>query len=184
MNELDVLKEVEKILSEEQLSCTLVEANEDISIPRLLVYLGFDYQGRERILTIVAQDQLLFDNPQAGEGAKFHYVNLQFLVELPFKVSDEAIDDVTSTICFINSMSELPGFEFLDLEESLRYRSVLIIAKEVISKALLLSITGGITILLNIFTEMLERIATGQSTFADLVESILKSAKENPPKSS
>lgn len=168
----DILKQIASILSPEKVETAYIPASEGAIQPRLIAFLGNDYQKRERILTITAQEQVL-PNKEKSE-----YIRVQFQITFPFQMQDKAVFEVGSLLHLINRLMELPGFEMDELENKLFYRYVLLSHHPEQVPTLYISILGLIMMILDLFTETIEKIAAGQSTFNDLLEEILEISKQ------
>lgn len=176
MNAHDILKQIADIITPERVDHAFIEPTAEIEYPRLIVFMGNDYQNRERILTITAQEQ-----PLAGSSKhKESYVRVQFQITLPFQMQDKAVFEIGSLLHLINHMMELPGFEMDELENKLFYRYVLLGTTPDKNPSVYISILGIILMILDLFTEPIEKIATGQSTFNDLLEQILDLLQQKP----
>ncbi len=162
------LEKIQALIEEEELDCVFLEADEVVAYPRLLVYMGEDYRHRERALEISAQEQYMPDKSHSG------YLRVQFRLVFPFPVHNMAAQDVGSLMLFINQMIDLPGFELHEVEDKASYRYVLMTAPHGLNSTLIASIMGVIMVFLDLFTETIERLAEGKSTFNDLLEEASK----------
>lgn len=160
------LETIQALLVEEKLDCALVPADEVIGYPRLLVYMGEDYRKRERAIEISVQEQYMKDLPLSG------YLRIQLRIVLPFIISAMTAQDVGSLLLFINQMIDLPGFELHEVEDKASYRYVLMTAPNGLNKTLLTSVMGVMMVFLDLFTETIERVAEGKSTFNELLEEV------------
>lgn len=177
MKEKEFLFHLQEMLLEEQLDCALIEANEEVPFDCILIYLGLDGKQRERTLQIVAQEQIFTqDIPEKFKG-KAGYYRIQFMAKFPFSYEDKVTHDISSTLLFINRLLELPGLELSEFENQISYRYVLLSNAD-ISKPLLLSIVGNIMLLLDGFGESIEKIATGEATFNNLLEQVIEASKK------
>lgn len=167
------LQKTENLLNNEAVDCTLLDASEEVPYDRLIVYLGQDYKERERILEITAQEQKFDGLPNKPKKQSMDYVRVQFQVAFPFACDEGTIHEVTSLLLFINRLIELPGLEINELDNRLFYRHVLLTSGSDLDTPLCLTIIGLIMMVLDVFTETIEKIATGQSTFNELLEEML-----------
>lgn len=176
MKELELLQEIEKMLKEEEMDCSI---EPDVKAPpfgRLLVFFGNDTQGRERILEITAQDQLLGELITSPEKAST-FTRVQFEVALPFYIKDYTSNEINSLLAFLNRMLELPGFEFDEFNSRIFYRHVMLTARKDIEKPLIMGIMGVIRMLLDLFSETIEQVGEGKQTFEDLLGEVIKAAE-------
>lgn len=158
------LVKIERILHAENMDCSIITPIEaDPSTERLLVHLGIDTHERERILEITVQEQVL-PNQESNQ-----YTRIQFQVLLPFKVIPSTANELAAAVAFINSIIEMPGFEYREIDNAASYRYVYL-AHGVPESTLLLSIVGLILINIDLYSEPLESVATGKTTLYELLE--------------
>lgn len=174
MNANDLLATLERLYKEEGLDCSLEPDNRAPPFGRLFLYLGHDPRKRERIVEITAQTQDLGESLQSPPG-KPRFFRVQFEAPLPFAVKETAANDTASLIAFLNRMLELPGYEFDEVNGKVYYRYVLLTAQEKPDKELMMGLAGVIRLLLEVFSETIERIAEGTNSFNELLEQILES---------
>jgi hypothetical protein len=168
-----VLEKIKKILEEEEFECTLAQATEQFPSDRLLVFVGLDVKGRERMLEIIAGQQQI--SPEfVLPKAKILPYRLQFRIQLPFEVQDIALNQVASLILFLNQFIDLPGFELNELEGKVLYRYVWIMQPSSIDETLIMSIMGGVILNIGMFSETIESLADGKISFNDLLSQIIK----------
>lgn len=174
MKKLNVLQRMQKDLADEKYDCSLESANEKIPFDQLLVFIGNDAMEREKILQITAVEQVM-----QGEGRKQaeHYHLIHFRVQLPFTVNPLVSNQTGSTILFINRMLELPGFELGEIEERVYYHYPLFISGEKVDQLLLYSVIGNIMMILDLFSGVIESVASGQKSFNDLLEEMISLTK-------
>ncbi|WP_154017855.1 hypothetical protein [Candidatus Protochlamydia phocaeensis] len=147
---------------------------------RLLVFLGFDYKQRERIVEIIAREQQ-FDQAFKKTAAPDHYFLIQFQIQLPFEVQELASNQVASLILFLNQLLDWPGFELNELNNRVSYRYVWLIKQTALDEYLITNIIGNLMLCLDMFTETIEHIATSQATFNELLEQILQFSSQIRP---
>ncbi len=177
MVEFEILNKLETILVQEDYDCAIEPATDEFPMPQLLVHLGLDSKERERTLMIITDEP----EPETGLNGKEHATiqpisTIQFTVPLPFNFTDDTHHDVLSIVCFINSMVELPGFEIEEMEDSVHFRYVLITQINSITPVLINSVISAITLLLDLFSDLLEKVALGEATFEELVQTLLEIA--------
>jgi len=173
MKEIEFLESIEKMLKDEQFDCSL---EPDVKAPpfgRVLVFLENDPQDRERILEITAQYQDL------GESLKEppeppQYTRIQFEIPLPFYIKDHTANEVASLLAFLNRMLELPGFELDEVNSRIYYRYVHLTSDKGVDKTLITGIVGVIIMLFEMFSETIEQVSEGKSTFSELLEQMLQ----------
>lgn len=176
-NHEQLLKEIASVLERERMASYILEATEENALPRLLVFLGNDYQNRERLLAITAQRQFFTGLPHRTEQRSREYVQINFEVAFPFPVLETAIPEIASLLLFINRTIDLPGLEMDELNNKVLYRYVLLAPRIEDEAVLYLSIVGLIMMILDLFTETIEKIASGKATFNQLLEKMLEVSK-------
>lgn len=177
MTEMEFLKQFEKVLTEEEFDCSFLEATDAVPYERLLIFLGVDEKERERVLEVTAIKQVFmqgldFSNPQEPD-----FFRIQFQIAFPFNIHPQAVSQVSSLICYLNRLVELPGFEMNEIDLQLFHRYILLYGEEKFNKKLCLSIVGLIMLLLELFTATVEKVAAGETTFNQLLEQIITMAQ-------
>ena len=165
MNEQEFLTKFQKILKDEEYDCALVQASDAIPYAKLLVFLGLDEKDRERILEVTALKQELMKGQDSTEDAEPDIFRIQFQASFSFSVQPSAVQQVSSFICYLNSLIELPGFEMNEINLKLFYRYVWMYWGKKINKKLCLSIVGLIMLFMELFGSSLEKVAAGETTF-------------------
>lgn len=175
MKEQEMLQQFQKILADEEYDCSLVKATDEIPYDRLLVFLGVDEKERERILEISSLKQEIMHGFDLGSAKSMEgdIFRIQFLVKFPFSVKPEAGSQLSSLICYLNRVIELPGFEMNEIDLQVFYRYVLMYGEEKFNKKLFVSIVGIIMLLNELFSSTLDNVATGETTFNELLEKIV-----------
>lgn len=171
-----ILDDLKKILEKEEYDCTLSPNTEEIPFDRLLVFMGADAKGRERMLEVIASQQQVspeFILPKAAALPS----RLQFRLQLPFKVQDTALNQVASLILFLNQFIDLPGFELNELEGEVIYRYVWIMHPSSIDNTLIMSIMGSILLNIGMFCDTIESLADGKMSFNELLSQIINIAE-------
>ena len=160
------LKQLESRFLAEQFDCSTVEG--DSQGPRLMVFLGTDYRERERILEVTIRRQVLSAVVPASRDEPQPLL-LEFHVALPIDVQAFATAEVARVIAYLNSQLDLPGFTFEEISGSLSFRHVLITNEQFDDWRAIQGIVGMIMLLLQLFTETIERIANGSKTANELI---------------
>jgi hypothetical protein len=173
MNPVNYLEQIEKELSSSGFDCSLEPSGAD-RFGRLLLFLGHDYKQRERVMEITAQPQDLSAVLPASSPQETPCIRIQFQARLPFHLIDTCVNETSSLLFFLNRMLELPGFELDETHSSVFYRYVLLTTREEIHSSLIKGIAGAAILLQDLFSESIERVATGKTTFNELLENILK----------
>lgn len=171
MQSQEVLNQIASLLIAHEVEFLPIE---NATNPSLLVYMGNDYKNRDRELFLFAQNQSLVNVFGKTAQKKTNYNRVQFQILLPFPVRNEAVFEVASLLHLINHMIELPGFELDELNNQISYRYVLLTGRPEDTPALYISILGIILMTLDLFTEVIEKMASGDSTFNQLLEEIVR----------
>lgn len=177
MKEHEFLEHFEKILKEEEFDCSLIMATEEVPYERLLIFLGVDEKERERILEVTALKQAFINGLDPSESHEPDFFRIQFQTILPFSVSHEATSQVSSLICYLNRLIELPGLEFDEIRLQVFHRYILLYGEEKFNKKMFLSLVGLIMLLLELFSSTLEKVASGETSFNELLEQIIHMAQ-------
>ncbi len=178
MNEHEFLLQFQKILEDEEYDSSLVDATEFVPYERLLVFLGLDEKDRERILEVTALKQQFIKGFEDSTASEPNIFRVQFLVNMPFEINPETTSQVSSLICYLNRMIEIPGFEMNEADLKLFYRYVLMYGEKKVNKKLCISIVGLIMLLLELFGSTLEKTSKGETTFNQLLEQIIQIAHD------
>jgi hypothetical protein len=175
MDDFDLLKEIVSYYQEEGLSVSIEKETSHDLISQLSVSLGADAHGRMRLLQIAIEPQHLRELTRLGphhSPAPSHW-RLSFEMEFPFKGSPKTASELLHVLVLINTLLDLPGLGFNELKNTLFFRYVLLSKNHGIDKALLLGITGSIQLIMDLYGDLIEQVATGQMTFNGLLEQIL-----------
>lgn len=184
MSDKDFLNQFEKILMEEEYDCSIVESNETFPYDRLLVFLGVDEKERERILevSVLKQEMGLNITPDQKNHEPDIY-RVQFLIKFPFEVKPSASNQMTSLVCYLNKIVELPGFEVNEVNLDVFYRYVLMYGEKKFNKKLFTSLVGIMMLLTELFSVTLEKVSVGETTFNELLEEVISIAQSvNQPR--
>lgn len=164
-----MLQRFQRFLKADKFDYSLEEATEEVPYERLLLFIGSDYQERGRVVEITATEQLF-----SFEGkTKPRYWKVQFLFTFPFKMKPEAAQQVGSVLHFLNRQIDLPGFEMNEVDDLIYYRHALLVRDNGIDKRVFQGTLGMMMLVLDLFSETIERVAAGEMTFDDLLRSVL-----------
>lgn len=141
----------------------------------IVATLGPDARERERTLKILPRLQESGEVLKAPADKKNPIVSLQFTSELPFKV--KSAKDTASLLHFINNELYLPGFHFDEAEEKIYFRHINYSLISGIDKKVLIGQTGLILLYLDLYMNPIEEVASGKSTFNNIIEEVVKEAK-------
>lgn len=171
-----ILDQLKDILEKESFECALTPATSKIPFKRLLVVLDLDDKKRERLVEIIAYEQKMSPEFALPQSSALPY-RLQFRIDLPFKVQNLALSQVSSLLLFVNQLLDLPGFELNELEGRVSYRYVWIAQAPSLDPLSVMSIMGTLILNLALFADTIETLANGQITFNDLLAQIIQNVE-------
>jgi hypothetical protein len=174
-----MLNQIQDILEQEKMDCSLYPATEELPIARLLVFLGNDNQKREQILEISAQQQPFQLKSEESQAPSDDYYRIQFHFIFPFKAIDMALPQVASLALFLNQSLDFPGLELNELENQISYRYVWLVKQNGVDSKLVMTIIGIILFFSDLLAPLLERVANGSATFNDLLKEIIELNSQN-----
>lgn len=178
MNNLTILQALAKIADEETFPSKVYESTPEHPKPFLLIDLGKDTQGRQRIYKVEAKVQEFGEKLlEKSEEENLAFI-LEFECELPIKLKEHALFDVSSLLHFINRTIALPGFQFDEVEEKAYFRHVLFTTKKGMEKRIITSILGLSLLFIDLYTNPIELVGSGQKTFIDILEEMIRVGKE------
>lgn len=171
-----LLTKIQAHLAKEGIDCAILHPEEEMPIPRLFVYLGVDHESRERTMEITVQEQIL---PKASHGrpsieVESGFYRLQIQSLFPIRFEARYASNVASSINFINGMLELPGLFSDEVRDQVFYRTIQLLTKKDFDSTLLEGIVGMHRMVLDIFSDLLEKMATGTMTHFEFLEEIVK----------
>lgn len=168
-----ILQKIQTLLEAEGVECLLLSATKNLPFDHLKVMLELDDKKRERLLEIVALPQQA--QAEAVSPQVFNLPDrIQFRVQLPFKVQDLALNQVASLLLFLNQLSDFPGFELDELEGGVAYRYVWISPSTLLDSPSLMSIVSAVMLNLRLFSDTIESLADGQTSFNDLLTQVTR----------
>lgn len=169
-----ILGKIKVWLENYRYSCVILGKSEALSIDQLLISLAPDEKERPRLLIVRSIDQDLCSQDDAIEinVPKKCYYQLQFIVSLPFTVSDSHISDLARLLLLLNKGMELPGFELSEVDRHVFFRTATVFSEDCLDQRIILSYIGMIEMLLDAFSENLEAVATGTRSFRSILDEI------------
>lgn len=171
-----ILDQLKDILEKESFECAVTPPTQKVPFQRLLVVLDLDHKKRERIVEIIANEQKVSSEFALPPLTSLPY-RFQFRIDLPFKIQNFALSQVSSLLLFLNQLLDLPGFELNELEGRVSYRYVWIAQAASLDKFSIMSIMGTIILNLALFADTIESLADGQKTFNDLLAQIIQNVE-------
>jgi len=169
------LKALNTFFKSQGMVCEKVNASEKSPFDYLFVHMGEEKNNDHLLLQIRLSKQIIEqDNHMEFPLNPKGYTHLQFTWPIKIALKDEAISDLSRLIQLVNLTSNLPGFEFSEIDKALFYRYTMIIAGEEIDPYVLITVIGTIILFITAFTDYLVDVASGKKTFLQVVEEIKK----------
>lgn len=173
--EFETLKEIEHIFHAEGFQ-SQIQRSEGLPIDRLLVLIGSDDQERKQFLEITALEQQLAQGLEKENETPI-YLRIQLQYSFPFTMKDRSAADTASLLFFMNRMLEFPGLELDEMGQKIYYRYVFLLQEGHLDHYILLAIVGLIMLIVDVFSEAIEKVATGKTTFNEILEQIVELSK-------
>lgn len=177
MSESEILEKIQKILHDNSLDCSIEKESQENPWPMLLLFGGNDDQNREKIISIMAQEQEIGQELTTSPETAPVFVRLQFQYTFPFLFQDAYLQDLCSFLLYLNEQIELPGFGLDHVNNRLYYRYIMLNTLESLNPLILLSTVGVIMLLIDVFSPPMEKLAKGETTFNDILKEILSKAQ-------
>jgi hypothetical protein len=171
---MSILTRFSEILTQEQIECAIHPPTTEVPQEVLLIALGVDSHQREQTIQVTAQEQMLDINPSQSNT---QYYRVQFYYTFPFPISETAFMQVNSLVLFLNHHFDFPGIEVDELYNQLSYRYVWMTTQNIDNK-LFISVIGMISLMIELFSVPLEKVANGTATFNDLLEEMMHNKKD------
>lgn len=181
MSSIEQLKNLQKILVNEQYDTKILEITEESLLPCLIVYLGKDKAERDRILKIFVQEQEMGEGliPEKNES-KSIILSVLFELEFPFSFDPYHTPQLSSLLHFINDQHKVTGFGMDEAHQKIFLRFHTVSTVEGISVKVLLSIIGIMMLYYDIHYESIEEVAKGEVTFDEIAQQIIEATKKLP----
>lgn len=118
-------------------------------------------------------DEEVFGFPLSSEKASLEsFIHIYTLLEVPF--NSNSVSDLSRLMNFINKSLEAPGFVLDEINSRVLYKTVFFKPNEKINENTFMCLLGLISLYIDTFTPLIERIAIGES-LDEVLESELKS---------
>lgn len=170
-----LLQEIQSFINEAGLNAACLPVDDPSGEERLVVYGGKDAQERLQLIEISVSGASGAEKSKGIKESEFEpSLRIQIDALFPFPVADIALADVAQFLHFINLQVELPGFYLDHLNDRILYRYVHLTDGEKPPKKMLLAIIGIALFLQDVFGETFARLASGKTTFPNLMEEIKK----------
>ena len=166
------LKTIQTILEKEQLVGSIFPAGEDSPIDRLLIFLSVDSKKRERLLEITMTDPLAPPEHLLPQAQSLP-CRIQFRLQFPFLVQNNGLNQIASMFLFLNHLAEFPGFELDELNGKIFFRYVWLTQSNSLEPHLITTIISAILININLFSDSIESLIDGKTSFNDFLSQIV-----------
>lgn len=167
-----MLRQIRRYIEQENLPYVQEKKNKGDLFDRLLVSLGADYKKRDRLVEITVLEQELLEGLETAVPIEDRYYRIKFFSYLPFDVKPSTLGQVGPLLHFLNQLIDLPGFELHELENRVAFRYVLMTKGSGVDAKLIASLIGIIMFTLDLFGGNIEQVASGASTFNELLEEV------------
>ena len=164
------LEAVKSSLQADEFDCSIIGENENA---QLALFLGQDHRDRERILSIQPIEQVM----PPEQCPDFTLIELRYT--FPFSLTDHATADTARLVAMFNHGAEVPGFECDEIDGKIHYRHVLFSDGKDLNFTTIKSLIGVILVMLDLYSAALEEVATGKTTFIEIMGSLVKTANLN-----
>lgn len=168
-----LLQNLQKFIHDEQMDSTFFEANEEIPYDRFIVYIGQDNHNRQMHLEITASFQELLEDVSSK---KYYKVSFQYI--FPFFVQLLKKRDIGSLLFMLNQLIELPGFILQEADDLIIYRYAFYSSIEDMDLFLFSTYLTTIMSTLKMFSELIEQIATSDTSLDSILKETLKLTKQ------
>lgn len=167
-----VLKSIQEILEKDNFVCSILPQTESAPLEMLLVSAGLDPNQKEKVINITAIPQQL-ESSTASPALTERYFRIQFSTPLPFEALPSSLHETASLILFLNQLLDWPGFELNELTNKVSYRYAWLTKESNVDAYQILTIIGSLLLSIEMFGETIEQIASGRSTFNELLAGIV-----------
>ena len=161
------LEEIQAILTKEGIYSRITIPKDLTEIPYIEIDLDEDHLGRDQVLKIQSQTQIL------DPDQKTKFTKIEFSVEYPFTYVPIKSSDLARFIAFINRFSDLPGFELDEVDQTILFRHVYIGIENNVNALFFTSIIGLILMIMDLNAKNIELIASGERSFDSMITEIL-----------
>ncbi len=169
-------QKIDEILKKHKLDGRLKKADKDDSaFDTFHIFVGLDPEGRESAIQLVAKT---FGVPREMIKGAPQRVSLEFNMEFPFQFTSYTLFDITRLISFLNVSAEFPGFYVSEMDDVIGFRYIWVGDEMGVNHYLLLGIIGSVTVLRDLYLEVIEDVATGKRSLESVLEMIAEATKE------
>lgn len=166
-----ILLSIKEDLTGQGVDCVFVPID-DLLHNKLLIYTGENKKKLTQLIEIKVQTSEV--NQAIADGSGHDYASFQLDAFFPLVVDDLAMSEVAQFLHFLNFQVEVPGFYLNYIDKTIVYRYVLLSESDHVPKKILLSLVGIAMFFQDVFGQTLERLATGEVTFIQMMEEIQK----------
>lgn len=177
------LNEIKKLLETKNYACEILNKSAEIPCDQLVIALELDKKQRSRLLLIrsIKQNLSAADSLTNIKTKHKSYKELQFILTLPFLVDTRQIGEIARLILLLNKGMELPGFELSEVDHLIYFRHSFLVPEDQLDERILLTLTGMIEMIVDVFSDILESVATDAKTLREVVEEAQRVLASQPP---
>jgi hypothetical protein len=172
-----ILHHISSLLKDTFLDCSYLPASDIEPTDHLIVTTEIAHKKKRKVIKISAFEQQ-FDPSLLKKPLSDLYYRIHFSYDFPDEVSALALNEMASMLLFLNQIIDWPGFQLDELNNSISYRFNWLVKNSAIDTIQLTIILGNILLILDMFNESIQQIASGQSTFNELLKSIADFGKQ------
>lgn len=168
-----ILNRIQKIFTEHRRESALLPSTEESPLPRLLLNIGGE-QGSYALVIEITAARTSVPATLAREKEPHPLHRLECIINYPFSVREGCGGQVASLLHFLNHTLELPGFEFDELHDHVRYRYVLFVRDQWCDAPFLEQLAGQLELPTTILLDTIEAVCLGRKTFNKFLEEIVE----------
>lgn len=177
MSGLNLLKSIEKALTENHYDCALHEASEELPFEGLVVLLGVDRLGRELAAQISVWEQ------QSAQGVNYpteedSIYNLKIYLPLSLEIKEGTYNDLTSILCFVNNNLEIGSFGFNEFESTLHFKYNWMCRQDQIDPQLIMGVLGMMIFYIDSQFPSIAAIGEGKESYLSFLKRLSDLWKE------
>lgn len=164
---------IKEFLKTQSTDVKMEKASQEMPLDHLVLRFGVDERNRPQSMSLyVVEKELGSLTAQKKMGTKATFIHLY--MELPTHIQDEAVGDIARYILLINKALEFEGFGMSEVDRMIYFRHDLHCSQKQLSDEMLMGLIGYILLIVDTFLPHFERIASGEATFVETVEQVMK----------
>ncbi len=152
---------LQEYLASLDIESTLIPAGGQAVVDELEVPIGVDAENRERRVIIMA-DNPFKDEDASSKEEQDAVVILKYIGILPITVSPSLLGDLARLVCFLNHVSDIPGFLVSEPLASVYFLYSLPCPNGQIDPVQFVTILGLVSTQIDEFQPFIEQVAKGE----------------------